>query len=88
MSPEAIFRALLSQRCAQMLAQDTGLQLGAYGSDAGGEQLSLFGGSTPQLLSAAAQDVLHAELLPIARRLAEEQRFTREETVSCMTGQL
>lgn len=82
MTPDAIFRALLSERCTRMLAQDTGLCLGG----GGGEQLSLFGSSS-DLLSESARAVLRGELQPVARRLAAGEFIGTEEKYECAVGQ-
>ena len=82
MTPDAIFRALLSERCTQMLTQDTGL---CFGGESG-EQLSLFGSSS-ELLSESAHAVLRGELLPIARRLTAGEFVGADEKYECAVGQ-
>lgn len=87
MSPDAILRALLSQQCAQALARDTGIRLGAYGLDWEAEQLSLFGSASNRLMSGKMQELGQEDLLPIAQRLANREYVSREERLQCVVGQ-
>ena len=84
-TPEGIFRALLSDRCAQMLAEDSGGRFGMLGRSDPGEQNSLFGSAgVSELLSGGEGNavLLAGQLLPFAQQLS-----IREDLVQAATGE-